>query len=313
MSRRFPIIVQAPASAGVALRVRAGDDTTEGRVFASATSTTLLDQPRAIAAGASLTVYVDGPSVYYVSATVNGSEMAGGYGARRRVECEGGLTRVTVGAPPVTSGSTATNVIAAVPPANPIATVTTVEVVDTPDAGTFSLILTTADLDDPAIEYALETGAIDFDATEAEMATACEAALVAGGFAGADVSGASDDLTFTFPYNVVVTLGDNDLTISDEAGGDVDITPVTVGTNGDRGYIAGTEWVDSATGISYTNIGGVGLIAAGTGTDPNWVQTSAAIVSIPALDTTTDEASVVAQFNILRTALIANGLATDGD
>jgi len=310
MSIRFPILVTAPPSAGVALRVRASDDTTEGSIYASATSAAKLDQPRPIAAGASLTVYVDGPSVYYVSAIAGGAEMAGGYGVRRRLECEGGLSRVTVATPPAVTGSAATNVITAGAPTNPVATVTAVAVTGTPDGGTFTLILTVTDLDD-AHETAVETAAIAHDAAITVIATACETALIAAGWAGADVSGADDDLTFTFPPQVVVTLGDNSLENGTDP--DVDITPGTEGANGTRGYVEGTEWFDSTGNLTYRNLGGVGLVAAGTGTDQNWVRTGVNIVSVPELDTTTDEASVVAQFNLLRTALIANGLATDGD
>jgi hypothetical protein len=270
MATRFPILVTAPASAGVALRVRAGDDTIEGHIYASATSTTLLDQPRPIAAGASLTVYVNGPSVYYVSAIAGGVEMAGGYNARRRVECEGGLTRVVVDAPPVTGGSSDTRVIAATAPTNLVAGIDDVTITGTPSGGEFTLVMTVHDLDDDAYTTTVTTDVIDFDADIAAIALACETALIAAGWAGADVSGATTKVTYTFPAHIVTALGTNGLT-----GGTtptVAIAHDTVGSNGTRGYIEGTQWVDTDGDTFFFNWGGVGKVAAGTGTAQNWTE-----------------------------------------
>ncbi len=106
MAVRLPVTVYTPASAGALVRVRRSDDSTAAIIFTSDSATSALTQPLEVAAGSSTTFYVDGPSTYYVSATVGESEteMAGGYGSRRRIECEGGRTVVRVDAPPTTSG-----------------------------------------------------------------------------------------------------------------------------------------------------------------------------------------------------------------
>jgi hypothetical protein len=270
VSIRLPILVTAPPSAGVALRVRASDDDGEGRIYSSATSTAVLDQPRPIAAGASLTVYVDGPSVYYVSATANGVEMAGGYNARRRVEAEGGLTRVTVEAPPVVAAAAADRVVAAGAPTNLVAGIDDVTITGTPTGGTYTLVMTVHDLDDDAYTTTVTTAVIAHDDDITAIALACETALIAAGWAGADVSGATTKVTYTFPAHIVTELGTNSMT-----GGTtptVVIAHDTVGSNGTRGYLEGTQWVDTTGDTFYFNWGGVGKVAAGTGTAQNWTE-----------------------------------------
>ena len=272
MADRVPITVTAPPSAAVALRVYSdddGDQSAEASVYATASSTAKLDQPRPIAAGATLTVYV-GPSVYHVSAIVNGSEMAGGYGVVRKIQAEGGTTQIRVEAPPVVAGSAQTTVIAASAPGNPVATVDDVTITGTPAGGTFKLVMTVHDLDDDADTTTVTTANIAHNANIAAIALACETALIAAGWAGADVGGATTKVTFTFPAKVVLALGTNALT-----GGTsptVAITEDTAGSNGTRGYIKGTQWTDTAGETVYFNWGGVGLIAAGTGTAPDWTE-----------------------------------------
>lgn len=270
MSTRFPILVTASPAAGVALRVRKSDDTAEARIYASATSTTLLDQPRPIAAAASLTVYVDGPSVYYVSAVSNGVEMAGGYAHRRRVEVEGGLTRVDVAAPPAVSGSAVDRVVTDAAPSNPVAGIDDVTITGTPAGGTYTLVMTVSDLDDDAYTTTVTTATIAHNANIAAIALACDTALIAAGWAGADVSGATTKVTYTFPAHIVTALGTNAMT------GGTDPTVViahdTVGSNGTRGYLKGAQWVDTDGETFFFNWGGAGLVAAGTGTAPDWTE-----------------------------------------
>lgn len=315
MGTRFPIIVTAPVSAAANVRVFSDSaGTVETRVFASATAADPIDQPQAVAAGASATVFVDGPAVRWLSAKVAGVEMAGGFGALRRYELEGGLSRLRVEAPPA---SVADEVLAeAAPTAAAVASVYDIQVSGSPDGGDYTLILTVTDFDGGA-DVVLETAAIAFDDDITAIALACETALIAGGYDGADVGGATTEVTFTFPPAVVPTLGDNSLTVSDEPSGDVDIVEVTVGVLPTR-YPTGTQIVDTTAGIVYRNFGGPGydrLGSEGDLTDPIWRQVSVSIAAgtKPALETTTNEATVVAEFNKLRTALIAWGLATDGD
>jgi hypothetical protein len=283
-------------------------------VYDAGTGGSPIDQPKVVAAGASATVYVDGPAVRWLSAKVAGVEVAGGFGALRRYEIEGGVSRMTVDSPPVSvSGEVFTD---EAPLSESVPAVYTIEVTGTPDGGTYTLLLAVADFDGGA-DVVVETAAIEFDDADTVIAAACATALEAAGYDGVDVSGSSDDITFTFPPVVVPTLGDNSMEVSEEPGGDVDIVEVTEGVMNTR-HPTGTQLVDTSNRVVYRNFGGPGydrLGSAGELTEPNWRQMSVNVVAgtIPELATTTNEATVVAQFNLLRTALIAWGLATDGD
>jgi hypothetical protein len=149
----------------------------------------------------------------------------------------------------------------------------TVAVTGTPDGGTFTLLVSVADVDGGPTETA-ETTALDFDADNAAVGAAVVVAIESLGYDEVDVTVGVADLTFVHPPVVSIALGDNSMLDGEVAGGDVDTTEDTPGVVGTDRLPQGYEWLDVTNAAIYVNFGGSGLGRLGLGDAPNWVQIS---------------------------------------